>query len=262
MIGETKRWRESILIVDDDESTCRILTLIFGKQGYETETARTGREAIEKAQERFFNLALLDIKLPDMEGVELLGPLKEMHPDMVVIMVTAYASLETAVQALNEGASAYIIKPLKMDEVLAIVREILEKQRLVEEKRRAEEALRVSHHFLEIANRHTEMLPLLEEFVAEVKNFPGCAAVGIRLLDEKGNIPYQAYEGFSQEFYESESPLSIKSDQCMCINVIKRTTDPKLPYYTEGGSFHINGTTRLQATVSEEEKGPTRNVCN
>ncbi|MBC8492715.1 MAG: GAF domain-containing protein, partial [Chloroflexi bacterium] len=149
-----------------------------------------------------------------------------------------------------------------MDEVLAVVREALEKQRLVQDKRQAEEALRVSHRFLEIANRHTEMLPLLEEFVAEAKNFTGCAAVGIRLLDEKGNIPYEAYEGFSQEFYESESPLSIKSDQCMCINVIKGMADPTISFYTEGGSFYTESTTRLLATVSEEETGPTRNVCH
>ena len=251
-----------ILIVDDDESTSRTLSLVFGRKGYETEVAGTGREAIEKVQERFFNLALLDIKLPDMEGVELIAPLRGLHPDMVVIMITAYASVETAVRALDEGASAYITKPLNMDEVLAVVREALEKQRLIEDKRQAEEALRLSHHFLEIANRHTEMLPLLEEFVVEVKTFTGCAAVGIRLLDEEGNIPYQAYEGFSRRFYESESPLSIKSDQCMCINVIKRTTDRKLSYYTEGGSYYIGGTTRFLATVSEEEKEPTRNVCN
>ncbi len=136
--------KETILIVDDDESTSRTLSLVFGRKGYDTETATTGQEAIEKAQERFFNLALLDIKLPDMEGVELLGPLKEMHPDMVMIMATAYASLETAVWALNEGASGYITKPLNMDEVLATVREALEKQRLLFEKRRVEEALQRS----------------------------------------------------------------------------------------------------------------------
>ena len=135
--------KESILIVDDDEGTCRTLSLIFGKKGYETETAGTGQEALEKAQRRFFNVALLDIRLPDMEGVELLAPLDRMHPDMMMIMVTAYASLETAVRALNEGASAYITKPLNMDEVLAAVREALEKQRLLmENKRLYEEAKR------------------------------------------------------------------------------------------------------------------------
>ena len=128
--------KESILIVDDDESTCKTLSLIFGNKGYEIETAKTGREALDKAQGRFFNVALLDIKLPDMDGVELLAPLNRMHPDMVMIMVTAYASLETVLQALNEGASAYITKPLHMHEVLAAVKEALEKQRLVMENRR------------------------------------------------------------------------------------------------------------------------------
>ena len=254
--------KERILIVDDDEGDCRSLALILGKKGYETETAGTGQEAIKKVEGSFFNVAFLDVGLPDMEGVELLAPLKEMHPDMVVIVVTGYASLQTAVQALHEGASAYITKPLDVDKVLVTVREVLERQRLVEEKRRMEKALRVSHNFLEIANRHTEMIPLLEEFVSEVKNFTGCAAVGIRMLDEAGHIPYQAYEGFSQGFYESESPLSIKLDQCMCINVIKGEADPMLSFYTEGGSFYMNGTTRFLTTVPEEEKGQTRNVCN
>lgn len=128
--------KESILIIDDDESTSRILALVFGKKGYETEVAATGREALEKAQRRFFNVALVDIKLPDMEGMELLAPLHKIHPDMVMIMVTGYASVENAVRALNEGASAYITKPLNMDEVLSRVREALEKQGLVMENRR------------------------------------------------------------------------------------------------------------------------------
>ncbi len=137
MAGKGKMDKKaSILIVDDDESTCRSLSLIFGKKGYEVETAGTGREALEKVQRRFFNAALLDVKLPDMEGTELLGPLKKIHPDMVAVMVTAYASLETATRALNEGASAYLTKPLKIDEVLATIGNALEKQRLTVENRR------------------------------------------------------------------------------------------------------------------------------
>ena len=128
--------KQSILIVDDDESTIRTLALIFEQKGYETETALTGRGAMEKARERVFNLALLDIKLSDMEGVELLAPLKRMYPNMVVIIITGYASLDTAVRALNEGAAAYITKPLNMDAVLATVKEGLEKQRLVLENER------------------------------------------------------------------------------------------------------------------------------
>jgi len=125
--------KKSILIVDDDESTRRSLSLILGKKGYETETAGTGKEALEKAQGRFFNLALLDIRLPDMEGVELLMPLKRMHPNMIVFMITGYPSLETSVRTSLEGALAYITKPLNMDTVLTAVRKALENQRLVRE---------------------------------------------------------------------------------------------------------------------------------
>ena len=136
--------RESILIVDDDADTCRSLSLIFRKNGYAVETALKGKDAVEKARGRFCNLALLDIRLPDMEGTELLAALKQIHPDMGVIMVTAYASLNSAVQALDKGAAAYIQKPLNMDKVLATVRQVLEKQRLIMEKRRAETALQAS----------------------------------------------------------------------------------------------------------------------
>ena len=146
MVPETRRGTDGrirVLIVDDDESTCRTLRLIFERQGYETETAGTGREGLETARRSFFNVALVDVKLPDMEGMTLLSPLREMHPDIGMLMVTGYASLESAVEALNEGASAYITKPLNMDEVLGTVREVVEKQRLVWENRRLyEEAQR------------------------------------------------------------------------------------------------------------------------
>ena len=135
--------KESILIIDDDESTCRMLSLMLGKRGYEMETAGTGQEALEKAKERFFNVALLDIRLPDMEGVELLEPLKRMHPDIAIIVLTAYASVETAMQAVNKGAQAYITKPFDVTELLATLTEALGKQRLImENKRLYEEAQR------------------------------------------------------------------------------------------------------------------------
>ena len=145
-----------ILIVDDDHSTRKSLTLIFQKKGYDTETVSTGREALEKAQGRFFNLVLLDIRLPDGAGVELIAPLKEMHPDMAVIMITAYASLGTAVRAMNQGASAYINKPLNMHEVLATVGEVLEKQRLVMDNAQLLEA--VTKHREELQRLSTQLI--------------------------------------------------------------------------------------------------------
>jgi two-component system NtrC family sensor kinase len=167
--------KQSILIVDDNKSICRSLTLFFEEKGYETETAGTAKEGLEKAQGRFFNLTLLDIRLPDIEGIELLAPLKEMHPDMMVIMITAYGSLKTAVRALNEGASRYIIKPLNMDEVLATIREALEKQRLVFEKRQAEKELK-------------ELLKKIERAKQEWESTADSLPELICLVDHRGHI--------------------------------------------------------------------------
>ncbi len=133
-----------ILLVDDDLGSREILTRILHRKGYETETAATGREALERAQERDFDLAFLDVKLPDVAGVDLIAPLRKIHSHMAVIMVTGHASTETAIQALNEGASGYVTKPLHPDELLVVARDALEKQRLAERKQRAERALRAS----------------------------------------------------------------------------------------------------------------------
>jgi hypothetical protein len=156
--------------------------------------------------------------------------------------------------SLTDSIDLNILEKLldKVSEVPVIVF----KQKLLEEMQN------ISYRFLKLANQHTEIIPLLNEFVKEIHEFTACEAIGVRILDENGSIPYMAYKGFSPEFYELESPLSIHSDHCMCINVINGETDPKLPYFTEGGSFYINGTTKFLATVSEEDKGQTRNECN
>ncbi len=120
--------KPSILIIDDDKDTRKGLSKILGEKGYKIETAGTGKEAIRKAEERFFNLALLDIKLPDIKGTELLPALKKIHPHIDVIIVTGYASLENTVQALNGGASAYMTKPIDLDELFATLKKLLKKQ--------------------------------------------------------------------------------------------------------------------------------------
>ena len=146
-------------------------------------------------------------------------PQKE-HFVAVFDVITARKRAEEALQKAHDELEQRVAE---RTEELRLAVEVLQEE--VIERQQAEEAIRVSHHFLEMMNRHTKLPALLQDFVAEVKNLTQCEAVGIRLLDEAGNIPYQDYEGFSKEFYEMESPLSIHSDQCMCINVIKGTTD-------------------------------------
>jgi PAS domain S-box-containing protein len=136
------------------------------------------------------------------------------------------------------------------------------KSNTVTERQWTEETRELTTRLLGIANKCTRKQELLDQFVREIGKWSECEAVGIRILDRDGTIPYKAYIGFSSQFYATESPLSIHTDACMCINVIKGTTDPALPFYTANGSFYMNGTTRFLATVPEEEKGKTRNVCN
>ena len=120
--------KSRILIVEDDENIRRTMENILQQKGYETDTAKTGQEAEKKAKAHFYNLALLDIKLPDMEGTQLLAKLNGIAPKMLKIMVTGYPSLENAMEALNQGANAYVTKPVKPEKLLALIKEKLEEQ--------------------------------------------------------------------------------------------------------------------------------------
>ena len=121
--------KTSILIVDDNEGIRETLSSILEEKGYDTDTAKNGAEAIEKSKTKFYNIALLDIKLPDIEGTKLLTEMQETSPQMIKIMITGYASLQNAVEALNLGANAYIMKPLNPENLLNIIAEKSKTQR-------------------------------------------------------------------------------------------------------------------------------------
>jgi len=129
-VNEKKK--KSILIVEDDKAILKSLKDILQSEGYSVDTAENGQEAIQKSKEKFFNIALLDIKLPDMEGTKLLVTMHEDLPKMMKIMVTGHPSLENSVEALNLGADAYVMKPIKPEKLLALIKEKLEKQREAE----------------------------------------------------------------------------------------------------------------------------------
>ena len=136
---KTGKIRPSILVIDDDEGIRKTLTKILTEKGYSVDSAETGREAIRKTNVKFYNMALIDIRLPDMDGVELLRKIKATKPKMRKIIITGYPTLQNAVEALNKGADAYIMKPLEMEKVLATIKEQLEKQR--KEQKMTEEQL-------------------------------------------------------------------------------------------------------------------------
>ena len=114
-----------ILIVDDDKSILRTFTRILQKHGYEIDTAETGKEAIEKADKKCYDLALVDIRLPDMEGTDLLAKIKKQLQNTIKIMITGFPSIESGVKALDGGADAYLVKPVKPEELLMLIEEKL-----------------------------------------------------------------------------------------------------------------------------------------
>ena len=117
-----------ILIVDDDENIRNTLKAILEDEDYVVDTAVTGGEAIQKTQKTAYNIALLDIRLPDMEGVDLLKLIKDNVPRTRKIMLTGYPSMQNAIAALNKSADAYLVKPIEIENLLATVKNQLKLQ--------------------------------------------------------------------------------------------------------------------------------------
>ncbi len=120
--------RVKILVVDDDAGIRENLRAMLKQEGYKADVAQTGEEAIEKCQTESFDVALIDIKLPDMEGTRLLYMLNKFNPAMVRIMITGYPSPENAVQSMNSGADGYLVKPFKPEGLLEQIEEHLERR--------------------------------------------------------------------------------------------------------------------------------------
>ncbi|MDF1592419.1 MAG: sigma-54 dependent transcriptional regulator [Desulfobacterales bacterium] len=123
---------DTILVVDDERGVRESFNIVL-KDHYQVLMAQTGKEAIDIFSKNYVDLVLLDIRLPDVGGVDLLRKLKEMDPGVEIIMVTAVKSIQTAVQAIKSGAYEYVIKPFDVEEVLTVINRALEKRRLVKE---------------------------------------------------------------------------------------------------------------------------------
>lgn len=139
--------KAAILVVDDDLSMRELLSFMLGREGYRVETASGGKEALAVLKERGFDLLLCDIRLGDISGLEVLKAARELHPGAVVIMISAFASTETAVEAMNLGAYDYVPKPFNKDELLETVEKALELRTVEKEKETLEGELRRSLHF-------------------------------------------------------------------------------------------------------------------
>ena len=139
--------RAQLLIVDDEASMCEFLEIILQKNGYQVSSRQSARAAIKDLETGTFDLVISDINMPEMSGLELLQLIKEKSPSTEVIMITAYASTDTAIQAMKRGAYDYIIKPFNNDEILLTIEKALKNSQLQRENRRLQQELEKRYGF-------------------------------------------------------------------------------------------------------------------
>src|ERR687897_3239895 len=148
----------SILVVDDEEIMREILEALLTREGYQVRLASSGEEGLELAKTVPFDAAIVDVMMPGMDGILTLEELRKLDADVPVVMITAFASVETAIAAMKRGAFDYITKPFKNDEVLVVVRNAVERRRLIAENTALRQNLQAqSQKFANIIGRSPRM---------------------------------------------------------------------------------------------------------
>ncbi|MBS1819548.1 MAG: sigma-54-dependent Fis family transcriptional regulator [Acidobacteria bacterium] len=148
----------SILVVDDEEIMREILETLLTREGYDVKLAASGEEGLELARSLPFDAAVVDIMMPGISGIETLDELRRIDEELPVIIITAYASVESAIAAMKTGAFDYITKPFKNDEVIVVIRNAMERRRLVNENRSLRQNIQERYHkFANIIGRSPKM---------------------------------------------------------------------------------------------------------
>ncbi len=172
---------EKILIVDDEQGMRRLLCRVLAKDGFETVGVASGEDALREIGAGGFDLAVIDIHMPGMSGLELLEKFKEFDPALPIIMITAYGTVESAVQALRSGAYDYLTKPFETDEIRLTVDKVLERERLLAENRYLHQQLEQRYSFAGIIGASAAMQP-----VYEVSSSVAASTANVLITGESG----------------------------------------------------------------------------
>jgi two-component system phosphate regulon sensor histidine kinase PhoR len=167
--------KERILVVDDERGIREGCRRILSSEGFEVETAENGVEGLSKAKEGTYDLIFIDLMMPGMGGMELLGHLRDLDPEIITIVITGYATVETAVEAMKQGAYDYIPKPFTPDQLMAVLNRGLETRRLRFERQRLLEER--DKKLLEVANEKSQTRTII-----------GCMADGVLVVNREGQL--------------------------------------------------------------------------
>ena len=153
---------EKILIVDDEQIALENLEIIMEKENYDVKTSSSGKEALKMLQKQEFDVVLTDLRMDEVDGMQILTECKKLYPESEVIMITAYASLPSAIETMKKGAYYYLAKPFKLDEVRKVVKEALEKVKLKKENAELREQIESYKGKVKIISQDSRMRELLE----------------------------------------------------------------------------------------------------
>ena len=154
--------KDKILVADDEQSMREFLDIMLKKEGYKVSLASNGEEVVKLIDNDLFDLVLLDIRMPKLDGLSALKRIKAIAPETIVIMITAYASADTAIKAMKEGAYDYITKPFKVEEIKLIIKNALEKKNLQKENILLKQVVRDRYHFGNIIGQSPKMMVLYD----------------------------------------------------------------------------------------------------
>jgi DNA-binding NtrC family response regulator len=149
-----------IMVIDDEESMCRFMQIMLQKEGYDVTSTVSSKEALEEMKSKDYDLVIADLMMPEMNGLELLSRAKSIHPDINFIVMTAYASVDSAIEALKKGAFDYITKPFKVDEIKIAIKKSLTQKRIAEENVNLKRQLKKEYGLQSLTGNSPEMFQL------------------------------------------------------------------------------------------------------
>src|SRR3989304_5259387 len=172
-----------LLIADDDPVTLNLLREVLAKEGYRVVTALSGEEAIALGTDHAFDIVITDVRMGEIDGMEVLRAFKRYSPETTIIMITAFGSIETAIEAIREGAFDYISKPFKLEEIKFTVQKALEQRRLLQENRFYRQELLSKYEFKNVIGRTPQMFQVYKTIakVADTKST-------VLLYGERGTV--------------------------------------------------------------------------
>lgn len=201
---ETKSGK--ILVLDDEQIVLDSVTRILEEENFEVKTCRKGQEAVEMLKEGGFDILITDLKMPGMDGLQAMEAMTEVDPDLSMIMFTAYSTVDSAVKAMKLGAVDYIRKPFTPDQLVDLVKKVMEQRKTLFEKRYREDTFEEIKTAIASTLNLKDVLDLIVQGMVKIMKVKGST---LSLLDKKREkLRVFAYHGLSREYVE-KGPLDV-----------------------------------------------------